>query len=104
MLTHTTYNSPVMLKIDIEGGEFDLLKRLLAEPRAFKLIDMFLGECHPSKRGARDCKGLQRLLDRAGYPRWESIHGYPERDTASSREVMEIDGPALAKANLNRPI
>ena len=54
LLQHFTQADYVVLKVDIEGGEFQLLPHLVASG-AFALIDVIAWECHDTNG---DCKAL----------------------------------------------
>ena len=74
----------VILKSDIEGGEFQVLHSLLDHGKAH-LIDKLLLECHP---GSGDCPALISRLTEAGVPpQLEGEGGFEGWDSLSSPDL-----------------
>jgi hypothetical protein len=77
----------VFLKMDVEGAEHLILPRLLATPRATRLVDIFAWECHTSLgQGDGGCDRLRAQLERA-LGKARVLPAYSERDSASAREL-----------------
>lgn len=73
----------VVVKMDIEGGEFEILNRLIAERKA-DLIDVLALECH---NNAGDCKSLLDKFSKAFTGHMiQELHDYRGWDSDSTPE------------------
>ena len=57
---HFKESDYIFLKMDIEGGEYDLIPEMVRSG-AMKLIDKFAWECHHNAKSNLNCKELKRM-------------------------------------------
>ena len=100
----------VVLKMDIEGGEFPLVREMV-ETGAMSLVDVFYLECHSFSVG--ECLNLKKSVHEK-YPRIQMLHEArrkldvdPEVQVPSATELTSqmaaCDAAAAAGFKLFRP-
>ena len=104
---HAKPEDEVVLKVDIEGGEYDLLEKLLADG-SFELVDKLYCEWHRHKMPVAEGRHetILRKLAEAGYPLTgdnakDEFHQVARRDMLLTVVVATFNRSAVLKQLLD---